>query len=359
MKLFQWFLLIFAVSIHSVYAQNDESVAPKVYQVGTKDSPPFAYQNADGEWDGIGIELWKRIALDLNLDFEIQDQELDVLLQNIADGQLDVVAGSLTVTPEREKVMDFTHPFYSSGLGIAVSERSGFGLFHVIGRLFSLEFLSVMVFLIAMLFGAGWLVWFFERKQNQEQFGGKNYEGVLSGFWWSAVTMTTVGYGDKSPVTLGGRIVALIWMFTGIIVISGITASITSALTVTQLENAINSPNDLVKLRVGTVSSSTSYDYLRQRGIRTVGYEGIQDALYALDAGNVDAVVYDKPILRYQLSNNPEFQIQVLPFTLQRQDYGLALVSNSPNREAINIALLNIITSESWKDYVEQQLGSM
>ena len=41
----------------------------------------------------------------------------------------------------------------------------------------------------------------------------------LSAFWWAAVTMTTVGYGDKTPVTTGGRIVGLVWMFTSVIVI--------------------------------------------------------------------------------------------------------------------------------------------
>lgn len=359
MKCLYHLLILLLMPVSIINAQNNESESTAVYQVGTKDSPPFAYQNVDGEWDGLGIELWKRIALELNFGFEIQEQELDDLLKNIENGQLDVVAGSITVTPEREKVMDFTHPFYSSGLGIAVSEKGGWSLFQVISRIFSTEFISVLFFLAAMLFGAGWLVWFFEHKHNSEQFGGKNYEGVMSGFWWSAVTMTTVGYGDKAPMTLGGRIVALIWMFTGIIVISGITASITSALTVTQLESAINDPNDLTKVRVGTVSSSTSYEYLRQRGIRTNVFDDIQTVLQALDDGRVEAVVYDKPILQYQIATNTDYRIQVLPFTLQRQDYGLALTSNNPNREEINIALLNIITSESWKDYLEQQLGAM
>ncbi len=357
MKWLAPFFLWFGLCIH-VAAQDESAIPEKVYQVGTKDSPPFAYKNPSGEWDGIGIELWKRIALERNIEFEWQERELDRLLQDIENGKLDVVAGSLTVTPEREMVMDFSHPFYSSGLGIAVSGNNSWSLLQVIIRLFSWEFLSVMLVLFAMLLGVGWLVWLFERRHNQDHFGGHNVEGILNGFWWSAVTMTTVGYGDKCPVTIGGRIIALIWMFTGIIVISGITASITSALTVTQLESAINDPSDLAKVRVGTVSASTSYNYLRERGIRINEYGNIEQALLALNNERIDAVVYDEPILRYQVLHNPAYNIQVLPFTLQRQDYGLALVSGSPIREQINIALLNVITSESWKDYLDQQLGS-
>lgn len=47
-------------------------------------------------------------------------------------------------------------------------------------------------------------------------------------FWWAIVTMTTVGYGDYSPVTAGGRIFAVLIMFAGISLISLLTATISS-----------------------------------------------------------------------------------------------------------------------------------
>jgi CubicO group peptidase (beta-lactamase class C family) len=49
--------------------------------------------------------------------------------------------------------------------------------------------------------------------------------GIGIGIWWATVTMTTVGYGDKAPMTPGGRIVGLIWMFVGVITISGFTVT--------------------------------------------------------------------------------------------------------------------------------------
>jgi len=47
--------------------------------------------------------------------------------------------------------------------------------------------------------------------------------------------MTTVGYGDKSPITAAGRLVALVWMFSSIIIISLITGAFATAMTVHQL----------------------------------------------------------------------------------------------------------------------------
>ena len=103
-------------------------------------------------------------------------------------------------------------------------------------RFLSFAFLKVLLALAMVLFIAGLLVWFFEHKHNVGEFGAELPKGLGAGFWWSTVTMTTVGYGDKAPKTLGGRLVAIVWMFTGVIIISSFTAAIASSLTVTQLE---------------------------------------------------------------------------------------------------------------------------
>lgn len=326
-------------------------------QVGTKESPPFAMKDNDGNWSGISIELWSRIAEDLGINYQINEFNLENLMQEIRENSIDIAVGSLSITADREQVMDFTHPFYSSGLAVAVKGDTSDWLF-VMSRIFSAEFLSVLATLALLLLVVGFLVWIFERKQNEAEFGGSNLDGIFSGFWWSAVTMTTVGYGDKSPVTLGGRIIALIWMFAGIIAISGITASITSALTVGQLQSSIQSPADLRKVVVGTVPDSTSANYLESHRVRSQNYDDVTTALDALSKGSIDAVVYDEPILRYWVLNHPTDEtLKVLPFTFVRQDYGFALPSKNQLREDINIAMLQIITSEEWKDYLDTQLG--
>ena len=51
-------------------------------------------------------------------------------------------------------------------------------------------------------------------------------QGPIEGVWWALVTLTTVGYGDVAPVTLGGRITAAVLMLSGIGVLAFITASV-------------------------------------------------------------------------------------------------------------------------------------
>lgn len=203
----------------------------------------------------------------------------------------------------------------------------------------------------------GALVWFFERRSNPDQFGGANSHGILSGLWWSAVTMTTVGYGDKSPVTLGGRIVALVWMFASIIIISGVTAAITSALTVDELQSSIRGPKDLAKIRVATIAGSTSESYLQRNRIRTRLFETPLGALQAVSSERIDAFVYDAPILRYLATVEMDAPVQVLPIVFERQDYGIALYQGCEYRESINRELLRIINQPAWQNTLFLYLG--
>jgi voltage-gated potassium channel len=60
--------------------------------------------------------------------------------------------------------------------------------------------------------------------------GGANIHGFGDALWWAVSTVTTVGYGDKFPTTVPGRLVAVGLMFAGIALIGLVTASFASWL---------------------------------------------------------------------------------------------------------------------------------
>ncbi len=327
--------------------------------VATRDVPPFAMRDAEGQWQGISIDLWREIAEALEVAFEFRDVEsVDSALQGVASGSLGAAVGAFTITAERERMVDFTHPFFISGLGIAVVAREQGLLRSLLDAILSPTFLTVVSSLALVLFAAGLLVWLFERKANAEQFGGPTAQGLGSGFWWAAVTMTTVGYGDKAPRTAGGRAVGLVWMFASIIMISGFTAGIASALTVQRLDTPIQGPEDLPGNVVGTLAGSTSETYLIRNRIRTVEFESVPQALEALTAGRVDAVVYDRALLRYEVNNAFADDLRVLPRTFEPQEYGIMLPPGSALREPINQALLEATSDDTWRGILHRYLGA-
>jgi len=325
--------------------------------VATKEAAPFSFRGESGSWQGISIELWKSVASRLGLDYEFREASLEDLIGGLTDGRFDASVAALTVTAEREARIDFTHAFHPSGLGIAVPVEDSVGLFAAARRLLSARFFQAVGTLLLILFLGGAVLWLLERKKNAEQFGGTTARGLGAAFWWSAVTMTTVGYGDKAPVTTGGRLVAVVWMFASVIMISGLTATIASTLTVSQLESSVSGPDDLDSVgRVGCVSGSTGESYLRDHGLARAAYPNAKEAMEALAQGKVGAFVYDAPILRY-LAHNDE-RVTTLPVTFERQDYALALPLGSALRKPVNAALLEITSDDGWHLVLDRYLGA-
>ncbi len=343
-----------------VYGQREPAVpsVKKKLAVGTKEAPPFSMKDRDGRWTGISIDLWRQIATELNLNYEFRELDQYDLLEGLTNGSLDVVVTELTITPERLDKFDFTYPFYTTGLGIAVVSKEKNALVSIIKQLFSITVLKILILIFLVLLIVGIVVWLFERKHNFDHFGGGTIQGIGSGFWFSAVTMTTVGYGDKHPKTMGGRIVSLICMITGIILFSFFTATITSMLTVKQLDTSVRGLEDLKKALVGTMPYTTSETFLRNSLISFKTYKSIDEGLEALINGKIKAFIYDAPELRYRIEQQFQGKLEVIPNTYSQENYGIALVNNSPLLKSINRVLLQTIRHQEWQKTLYRYLGT-
>lgn len=344
-------------------AQDDtttgEPPIPERLRVVTNIAPPFNYQTDDGAWDGLTIALLERIAERVGFEYDIERRTIPEMVDLLESGEADIAVAALTVTPERERRVDFCHPYLVSGLGIGVPADSARGgmVLGVVRALFSTQFLGVLIALSLLLFVVGGIVWFFERKKNEAMFGGPTVDGLAKGFWFSAVSMTTVGYGDKAPTTVPGRLVALVWMFASVIIISSFTAAIASSLTVDQLGTSIRGPEDLAGKRVAVVEGSTSERFVAMRGVRPVPFPDAVVAAHAVADGQADAIVLDRPILGYLATTVLNDSLLVIPGTFERQDYAFAVAPGSGIRQAINQAVLDEIATEDWPQLRLRYLG--
>ena len=68
--------------------------------------------------------------------------------------------------------------------------------------------LRLFIILSSLIFVSSGFVLFFEYKTNPEQF-----QNFFDSIWWAIVTITTVGYGEKIPVSIPGKIVGITTMF--------------------------------------------------------------------------------------------------------------------------------------------------
>ena len=154
--------------------------------------------------------------------------------------------------------MEFSHPYNTGELAIAIRSGPGEGGHwrRSLRSLVSVRLMNTVGVLIGLLASAGTVVWFCERRANPDQFSSEPRRGIGDGLWWAALTMSTVGYGDKAPRTGLGRVLAVVWMFGAIVLIALLTAQVTSFLTVSSLSGLVRGPADLIHVRVGAIEDS-------------------------------------------------------------------------------------------------------
>ncbi|HKY94746.1 MAG TPA: transporter substrate-binding domain-containing protein [Kiloniellales bacterium] len=326
--------------------------------VGVIEAPPFAMKDPAGDWHGIAIELWIAIATDLGIDYEFRQYGLTQIEPVLQSGEATVVLTAIA-SAETEPRVEYSHPYYSTGLGIAVPVDGGLpGWLVVLENLVSWDFLKIVLAVIVLLLLVGLAIWRLERRANPEQFAGSARNGVLDGVWWAVVTLTTVGYGDKAPKTRGGQLFAGIWMLAAVILVSVFTAQVTAALTVSSLHGRVRGPSDLVHVHVGALADSPAQLQLsRQLGVRAEGYPDFPQGLQALDDGDIDAFVASRPLLRHFIANNYAGELRVLGSTFLRQDYAIALPLGSSLRKTINGAILSFIQSDEWDRILREYLS--
>ncbi|MBF0188384.1 MAG: transporter substrate-binding domain-containing protein [Magnetococcales bacterium] len=327
--------------------------------VGVTIAPPFVVRLQDGSLSGVSIDLWRAVARMLNLTYRFQELELMALMDAVEKGEVDVAAAALTINSERESRFDFSHAYYHTGFGVAVRNQQEEHVTGVVQRLLSMKFIEAVGGLALLLLAVGVVIWALERRGNQEQFPSSMARGVGAGFWWSAVTMTTVGYGDKAPRTFSGRVIGLIWMFASLIVISSFTAAITTALHETRNSGiaAVHSPADLLKLRLGAVKGSSGEEFLYDTIAPGKLLPSSAALLQSLSRGEVDAVVHDAPILANLVHRRAKRDLMMLPGHFGWQDYGFAFKTGSSLREPINRAMLDVMSLPAWKRIRVRHLG--
>jgi ABC-type amino acid transport substrate-binding protein len=331
---------------------GQESDQKQKIKIGLRLAPPFVMK-FDSMYNGVGVELWEQIAPGLNLDYEYTEyQDLGNMLKAIERGDVDLCINPLTVTSERLEKFSFTQPYYISGMAIAVKVEGKHGLLVFLGNLFSAEFLKVILLLFFVIFVFGSLIWLVERRKNPEQFG-KGVKGLGHGIWWSAVTMTTVGYGDKSPTTGIGRMISIVWMFTAVIIVSSFTASISAALTYKKFKTDIRNVRDLRGVSVGTIRNSSTASYLSEIRVPYKGFETPKDALIALEAGLLDVIVYDEPLLSWLIhSEGLAGLVELIPSGVNSVYFGFAS-HDIEFVERINPHLIDAIEGPAWKKLLE------
>ncbi len=339
----------------------DESGPGGTLKVAARALPPFViYENRT--YSGFEVELVRLVAAKLGMGVDIY--AVDTTAKQIDDidrGVARLGLGGVAVTESREEVVDFSLPVLDSGLTILVPNDSSRGIGDRIASFFRAVWSSdlpwlMIVFGVAVLVAAH-LIWLSERHHNPD-FAAPYRRGIWDSFYWSVVTMSTVGYGDKVARGTRGRVLALVWIGLGTLVFASFTAAIASSLAVNELRSEISGPSDLAGKRVATATHSAAETYLPSIGVGPVLVGNIDDAYPLLLDGEVDAVVFDAPVLQFHAAREGDGEVTTVGSDFQRVQYGFMLSPDDAElREHINLAILDLVENGIYEQLHDTWFG--
>lgn len=333
-----------------------------VLRVAARTLPPFVIYESR-VYGGFEIELVELLGTQLGRGVEIYAADtVAKQIDDVSRGAADIALGGVAITQSREEIIDFSIPVLDTGLTILVPADTDEGILGQIQAFFRTIAASdlpwlLVVFGFAVLIAAH-LIWLTERRSNPD-FAEPYGRGIWDSFYWSVVTMSTVGYGDKVARGNLGRVLALVWIAAGTLVFATFTAAMASALAVEEIRGGIAGPSDLPGNRVATVRESSGQIYLAGIGVSPVLVNDIEAAYALLDDNSVDAVVFDAPVLRFHATREGEGDVGTVGPDFEDVQYGIVVGETASElREQINLAFLEIVESGAYEQLHDKWFGS-
>lgn len=353
------FVILFLLVFHLDTSSRVQAQSKTTLQVASVERPPFVVERGTG-YIGYSIELWDAVADELGVAYELTIYETFAeMLDQVRQKEADLAIANITITADREKEMDFSHPIYYSGLQVMVARSNQGGIGQLLRAIVSSGILWVIGGALLVLLIVAHLIWFFETGDERE-FHDAYREGIWDAFWWAAVTVTTVGYGDKVPRSKSGRVVALIWMFFSLFLLSIFVAQTSNIMADSVFESGIGGPADLSEYRVATIADSTADTYLVGAGVEDiVRYEIPSKMFSGLESGVADAAVFDAPVLAYYETQAAAGQVKLVGPIFNPEQFGIALQQDSPYREQVNQALLKLAEEGKVQAIYEEWFGKV
>ncbi|XP_075975524.1 kainate-type ionotropic glutamate receptor subunit 1D isoform X2 [Anticarsia gemmatalis] len=346
----------------------------------------------NAQFEGYAIDLIHEISkiLGFNYTFKLapdgrygsynrETKEWDGMIRELLEQRADLAIADLTITYDREQVVDFTMPFMN--LGISVLYRKPIkqppNLFSFLSPLS----LDVWIYMATAYLGVSVLLFILARFTPYEWHQTHSPEGdklenifSLANCLWFAIGSLMQQSCDFLPKAVSTRMVAGMWWFFTLIMISSYTANLAAFLTVERMDSPIESAEDLAKqtkIKYGALKGGSTAAFFRDSNFSTYQrmwsfMESARPSVFATsNKEGEERVVRGKGAYAYLMeSTTIEYVVErncdltQVGGMLDSKGYGIAMPPNSPYRTAISGAVLklqeegklHILKTKWWKE---------
>jgi polar amino acid transport system substrate-binding protein len=344
-----------ATSVFTAFTAELREV--KSLRVAVYNVPPYGYVDSDGSMFGASVDLWRRVAGEMEWHYQlIPISDMEEILSGLEQGRFDAAIGAITITPERAARVDFSYPAHRSGVAIAVKKETG-PIFALVSYGTAVSELAPLVAItLAMLILIGIAMWMVEQRARLVNQGSESsVVSLRDGLYWAVVTMTTVGYGDKTPKTPLGRAVAALWMISSLVLVSLLSTSLVSRLTAERVEaRNFAASIDLGAKKLAAVAQSSGAEYLDQLHLQYAKFKDLPEALDSLVSGPSTAVVNSVGALQYYVSLRYAKSVEIPQGLLAPAYMAIALPEHSPIKKPLDRALIRVTNTPEWRSLEER-----
>jgi polar amino acid transport system substrate-binding protein len=323
-------------------AASTASVRP-LLRVITGYSSPFV-KPPGTPVSGFSIEVWNEVARRIGVDTAwtvLPDLSDEAQLVAVVEGRADLAISALALTAEREARVDFSVPYFDSGLQILVSNRAESPLWTTLRSLVSPAMLELFGVGLGVVFALANILWLVERKHNPA-FRRGYASSILEGLWGVMLIIATGEHGDRdTPRALKRFVVSVMWLF-GVVLIAQFTATVTSTLTIQQIQSSIQGPGDLPGKTIATAPGTVAAAWLTSMGLPFMPLTDSEQAYGMLIRGEIQAIVYEAPQLQYWIATRGPSMASLVGPVFRPAKYAIAVPIGSQLRKRINEALLNM-----------------
>ncbi|XP_029985520.1 glutamate receptor ionotropic, delta-1-like isoform X2 [Sphaeramia orbicularis] len=332
-------------------------------------------------YKGFSIDVLDALAKILGFKYEIyqvSDSRYGSQLPNgswngmigdLINKRADLAVSAITITPERENVVDFSKRYLDYSVGILLRKpEEKINIF----SLFAPFDLAVWACIAAAIPVVGVLIFLLNRLQalrSSTQNAPGQPSAVGSGTLHSAIWIVYGAFVQQGGEGVVGSVALRIvmgswWLFT-LIVCSSYTANLAAYLTVSRMDHAIRSFQDLARqmdVDYGTVRDSAVYDYFRNKGTNPLEQDSTYAELWRTISKNngMDysvsspsegirkakktpfAFLWDMAVLEYAALTDDDCTITVSGNTMSSKGYGIAMQHGSPYRDLFSQKILEL-----------------
>ncbi|XP_053182193.1 glutamate receptor ionotropic, delta-2 [Scomber japonicus] len=326
------------------------------------------------KYQGFSIDVLDALSNYLGFKYEIYvapdhkygslqpDGQWNGLMGELVFKRADVGLSALTITPERESVVDFTTRYmdYSVGVLLRKAERT-VDMFACLAP-FDLSLWACIagtVLLVGILvYLLNWL------NPPRLPMGSVSSTTLYNSMWFVYGSFVQQG-GEVPYTTLATRMMMGVWWMFALIVISSYTANLAAFLTITRIENSIQSLQDLSKqteLPYGTVLDSAVYDQVRAKAMNPFERDPMYSQMWRMinRTGGADnnveeskegirkvkygrfGFVWDAAVLEYVANNDEDCSFYTVSNNAPDRGYGIAMQHGSPYRDIFSQRILEL-----------------